>query len=160
MSNVSKLLDRVLPLLREAGIKVNGSLERNHYRLTPFGYSRPAWLTLDEYLSFQSPSELKGKRAAIVNIYSYLDFYPRFLALGLSKLDVECVTASVNVPQLDILRKSTTEMRATNMSRFLTDSAVDDLAREVNRVSSDCDMVIMPAVLCIFDGSEMPAQSA
>ena len=151
VSNVSKLLDRVLPLLREAGIKVNGSLERNHYRLTPFGYSRPAWLTLDEYLSFQSPSELKGKRAAIVNIYSYLDFYPRFLALGLSKLDVECVTASVNVPQLDILRKSTTEMRATNMSRFLTDSAVDDLAREVNRVSSDCDMVIMPAVLGIFD---------
>ena len=54
------------------------------------------------------------------------------------------------MPQLDILRKSTTEMRATNMSRFLRDDAVDALAREVEKASAGADMVVMPAVLGIF----------
>ena len=49
-----------------------------------------------------------------------------------------------------MLRKSTTEMRATNISRFLRDDAVDALAREINRVSAGTDMVIMPAILGMF----------
>lgn len=138
------------PLLADAGIGVRGTIERNHYRLTPIGIAKPAWLTMNDYLAFDSPSELKGKKAAIVNIAGYIDFYPRFLALGLSKLGVESTTAAVDVPQLATLRRSTTEMRATNMSRFLRDDAIDDLAREIRRVSKGADMVIMPAILGIF----------
>lgn len=150
IERTAKLLERTAPLLAEAGISASGTLERNHHRLTPLGIVKPAWLSLDDYLTFEHPEDLAGKKTAIVNIYSYLDFYPRFLTLGLSKLGAECICADVNVPQLDILRKSTTEMRATNMSRFLRDDAVDDLAREINRVSAGTDMVIMPAVLGIF----------
>lgn len=143
-------LDRTAPLLAEAGIKAHGSLERNHYRLTPMGFAKPAWLTLDDYLSFDSPSEFEGRKVAVINIYSYIDFYPRFIESGLRQFGAECMHADVNVPQLDILRQSTTEMRATNMSRFLRDDAVDALAREVNRASAGADMVVMPAVLGIF----------
>lgn len=150
IERVSSLLGRVAPLLAEAGISVHGNLKRNHYRLTPMGFVKPAWLSLDDYFTFDNPQDLKGKKIALVNIYSYIDFYPRFLALGLSKLGAGCTRAEVNVPQLDILRKSTTEMRATNMSRFLRDDAVDALAREVNRVSAGADMVVMPAVLGMF----------
>lgn len=150
IERTAKLLERTAPLLGEAGISASGTLKRNHYRMTPLGIVKPAWLTLDDYLSFERPEDLSGKKIAIVNIYSYLDFYPRFLTLGLSKLSNECICADVNIPQLDILRKSTTEMRATNMSRFLRDDAVDDLAKEINRVSVGTDMVIMPAVLGIF----------
>lgn len=150
INRTAELLDRTAPLLAEAGISASGTLKRNHYRLTPLGIVKPAWLTLDDYLSFEHLEEFAGKKIAIVNIYSYLDFYPRFLTLGLSRLGAECVCADVNVPQLDVLRKSTTEMRATNMSRFLRDDAIDDLAKEINRVSADTDMVVMPAVLGIF----------
>lgn len=73
------------------------------------------------------------KKVALVNIYSYLDFYPRFLAAGLAKKGVKCHMGTVNIPQLDILRRSTTEMRATNMSRFLTNEAVDDLCIQNQR---------------------------
>lgn len=144
------LLSRVAPLLAEAGINVAGSLERNHYRLTPLGFLKPAWLTLDDYFMLSDPEELKGKRYAIVNILSYLDFYPRFQAYGLGEHGAGTVTADVNIPELDILRKSTTQMRATNISRFLTDAAVDRLAKAVNDASKGTDAVIMPAVLGMF----------
>lgn len=150
IDRTARLLGRVQPLLAEAGINVTGSLERNHYRLTPLGFMKPAWLTLDDYLMLDTPREMEGKRLAIVNIFSYIDFYPRFLAYGLEKHGAECKEATVNIPQLDILRKSTTEMRATNMSRFLHNDAVDMLAKRINEVSAGCDAVIMPAVLGMF----------
>jgi len=143
-------LERVAPLLREAGIKASGSLSRNHFRLTPLGYLKPAWLTLDDYFTVDSPADINGKKYAIVNIKGYLDFYPRFLSHGLSKLGAECTTADIDLPVLDVLRKSTTEMRATNMSRVLDGEAIDMLAREINRVSEWADAVVMPAVLGIF----------
>ena len=150
IDRTARLLGRVQPLLAEAGINVTGSLERNHYRLTPLGFMKPAWLTLDDYLMLDTPREVEGKRLAIVNIFSYIDFYQRFLAYGLEKHGAECKEATVNIPQLDILRKSTTEMRATNMSRFLHNDAVDMLAKRINEVSAGCDAVIMPAVLGMF----------
>lgn len=145
-----RLLERVQPLLREAGINTLGSLDRNHYRLTPFGFLKPAWLTFDEYLYLDHTDDMAGKKTAIVNILSYLDFYPRYLSNGLRKLGVECVLDDVDIPELDVLRKSTTEMRSTNISRFLRNDAVDKLAREIDRVSRDCDAVIMSAVLGMF----------
>lgn len=144
------LLDRVPAIMQQAGIKVKGSLDRNHYRLTPLGFLKPAWLTLDDYFMIDNPEQIKGKKIAIVNIEGYIDFYPRFLAHGLMKSGASCIVTSVDIEALAPLRKSTTEMRATNMSRFLKEDAVDQLARRVDEVSSDCDMVIMPAVLGIF----------
>lgn len=156
VGRTAQLLGRVAPILAKAGIKVSGTLDRNHFRLTPLGIVKPAWLTLDDYFAFDRVEDLAGKKASIVNIYGYIDFYPRFLAYGLSKHGTECRIADVNVPQLDVLRKSTTEMRATNISRFLTDDAVDMLADAINRVSEGSDFVIMPAVLGIF--SDGPVQ--
>lgn len=147
---LSALLDRVKPLLKEAGINVTGNLDRNHYRVTPFGFLKPAWLSLDEYLTVKHPDELKGKKIAIVNIEGYIDFYPRFLRYGLAEHGASCTISAINIPQLDVLRKSTTEMRATNMSRFFRDDAIDKLADEINRVSKDADLVVMPALLGIF----------
>lgn len=144
------LLNKVPGILADAGIHVRGSLERNHLRMTPLGFVKPAWLTLDEYFSFDSPEQVAGKKFAIINIYSYNDFYPSFLAAGLEKLGASSFQRAVNIPQLNELRRSTTEMRATNMSRFLRDDADDLLASEINKASEGADAVIMPAVLGIF----------
>lgn len=145
------LLDKVQPILADAGINVRGSLDRNHYRLTPMGILKPAWLTLDDYLMLDHPDDLKDKKLAIVNIAGYIDFYPRFLSFGLSKHGAVCTTHDVDTPRLDTLRKSTTEMRATNMSRCIDGEAVDDLAKKINEVSKGADAVIMPAILGMFN---------
>lgn len=150
VERTASLLRKTAPLLAEAGISVSGTLERNHYRITPLGFMKPAWLTLDDYFSFERPEDPKGKKAVIVNIKGYIDFYPSFLKAGLNGLGMECWSVDVNIPQLDILRRSTTEMRATNISRFLKNDAVDALAKEINRTVAGADMVIMPAILGIF----------
>lgn len=151
-----KMLDRVPAILAEAGIKVEGNLDRNHYRLTPIGKMKPAWLTLKDYMTLETPDSVAGKKFAIVNIAHYIDFYPRFLALGLRNHGAECVEETIDIPQLATLRKSATEMRATNISRFLDDEAVDMLADQINKVSKDTDAVIMPAVVGIF--SDRPVE--
>lgn len=150
IERTSKMLEHVPQLLSEAGINMHGSLKRNHFRLTPMGGLKPAWLTLEEYASIENRDQWAGKKAAIVNIRSYIDFYPGFLAHGLAQLGVESQCHEVDVPQLDVLRKSTTEMRATNMSRFLNDESVDMLADAINKVSGKANMVIMPAILGMF----------
>lgn len=156
-ARLGALLERVKPLLAEAGIKVNGSLERNHYRMTPLGFFKPAWLTLDDYVNLGNPDRLPWKKVALVNILSYIDFYPRFLAYGLEKRGAECTISTVNIPQLDILRRSTTEMRATNMARFLHNDAIGLLARRVCEASRGADAVIMPAIFGMF--SEEPVKA-
>lgn len=153
IEKLRSMTKRVTEILAMAGIKVEGSPERNHYRLTPIGKMKPAWLTIKDYMMLEHPEDVAGKKIAIVNIFSYIDFYPRFLALGLRQHGAECTEATVDIPQLATLRKSATEMRATNISRFLTDEAVDMLAEEINKVSQGADLVIMPAVVGIFSDS-------
>lgn len=150
-----RMLANAPAMLADAGISVRGSLERNHLRATPFGYLKPSWLTMSEYLAVDKPDELNGRKIAIVNIAGYIDCYPRFLAYNLGKIGAECTTSAVDIPQLDHLRKSTTEMRATNMSRVLRDDAIDALAAEVNRVSKGADMVVMPAIIGMFSNEPM-----
>lgn len=150
IAHTARLLSKVPSILTEAGIRTWGSLERNHYRLTPMGFAKPAWLSLEDYFTYSHPSELRGKTAAVINIYSFLDFYPRFLVNGLSRLGVKCIMSEVNVPQLDPLRTSSTEMRSTKMAPYLKGEAVDELARAVETASRGTDMVIMPAVLGMF----------
>ena len=144
------LLSGVAPLLEKAGLIVNGSLDHNHERLTPLGFFKPAWLTLDDYAVMEYGASVPWNKVAIVNIKGYIDFYPSFLAHGLRGRGVECTFGDVDTPRLDQLRRSTTEMRATNISRFLNDAEIDQLARQVNAVSKGVDAVIMPAVIGMF----------
>ena len=46
-AGVAPLLERVGPMFEEAGIAVTGSATKNHWRLSPVGVFKPAWLTLD-----------------------------------------------------------------------------------------------------------------
>lgn len=156
LSRVEQILKWVPVLLDDAGIKVSGSLEKNHYRMTPMGLLKPAWLTMNDYLSFSHPSDFKGQSFAVVNIAGYLDFYPRFICAGLDRLGVKCAIHTVDIPEIAELRKSTTEMRATNMSRVIDTGNVDFLASKINEVSRSADAVVMPAVLGIF--SDAPVE--
>ena len=52
-----RLLEKVPGILADAGLKVEGTLNRNHYRLTPLGFLKPAWLSLDDYFMINSPDD-------------------------------------------------------------------------------------------------------
>lgn len=143
---VGRLAPKVAQMLRDAGVETSGSHERNHWRLTPTGVLKTAWLTIDDYLRLDNPERLPWRKVAIVNISGFLDFFPRFLAAGLEPRGVECALATVTVRALADQRVSSSEMRATNIARVLHGEAIDALAREINRVGADAEAVLFPAV--------------
>ena len=137
----------------EAGMKINGDATRNHYRLSPIGLLKPAWLTLDDYAAFDNDEHLPWRKVAIFNLNGYLDFYPKFLISGLSKKGIECEVSTLTIPQLENLRKSTTEMRAANIARVMTGETISAIAKEINAHIGAVNAVLMPAVFGLFDNS-------
>lgn len=140
-------------LLAGAGIKLNGEAGKNHFRLTPIGMFKPAWMTLDDYAMFDSSEKMPWSKIAIVNLEGYLDFYPKFLANGLKKKGVNCDFYTINLPQLEALRRSSTEMRATNIARVLVGDALSQFAKKINASISNVDAVLLPAVVGLFDSA-------
>lgn len=85
-------------LLAEAGVAVEGDAARNHYRLTPMGGLKPAWLTLEGYVRSSSPDALPWRKAALFNAEGFLDFYTQFLAEGFRRMGTECAVRTFNLP--------------------------------------------------------------
>lgn len=141
----------VKDIFARAGVSLVGSSERNHLRLTPLGALKPAWLTMEEYVTFQSQEEIKGRKIAIVNIAGYLDFYPDFIASTLTSLGAECSLGEVEVAELAPLRKSATELRAINISRRLTGDCLSRFAEQVREIAQGAELVLLPAVFGIDD---------
>ena len=53
VEKVETLAAKVKPLMSELGLYFRGNADVNHWRLSPLGAMKRAWLTLDEFASFQ-----------------------------------------------------------------------------------------------------------
>lgn len=142
---------QVKEIFRSAGMNLVGDYGKNHLRLTPIGGLKPAWLTLEEYVTFSEVSAKELQRVVIVTFAGYLDFYPDFIADGLRRGGVECRVESLSLPELERLRESATEMRAVNISRVMKDEVLERLAEKINGVAGDADLVLLPAVFGLND---------
>lgn len=147
VERVAHYAEQTQELLREAGIQTTGSTARNHYRFTPIGMVKPAWLSLADYTPLESADALPWRRVLVVNLEGYLDFFPSFVSAGLARLGVESSVATISLPQLEHLRKSTTEMRATNIARILEGDVLRALAEVLNERVGDAEAILMPAVV-------------
>ena len=97
---------RIMELFSEAGVRL-------HYKpgvwLTPLGKFREASLSLEDVDILPSPKF--GRRGLIVNFLGYHDFFSSFLAEGLEKQGMSCRVRFLNLPELEILQQSPSEMR-------------------------------------------------
>ncbi len=155
VGRISAYSEHFKELLFEAGIRVTGSAERNHYRLTPIGRFKPAWLSLEDYYSFADAEQMPWNKVLLLGIEGYLDFNPEFVAAGLERRGVECRIEHFSLPRLEALRKSTTEMRAANIARLLTGEMLDQVARTINEKVGDAEAIFMPAVAGLYDSRPM-----
>ncbi|MBO7169118.1 MAG: glycerol-3-phosphate dehydrogenase subunit GlpB, partial [Rikenellaceae bacterium] len=153
VDTVRSLAERVPSLFKEMNITLRGSAERNHYRVTPLGLLKPAWLTVDEYLRVENPQQTHWKRVAILNIDGFLDFQPNFVASSLAKQGIDSVVVNLTLPELERLRNNPTEMRATNIAKALVGETLEHLACEINAASKDFEAVLMPTVVGLMDGA-------
>ena len=155
IEDVSGLAGVAKKVLERAGIATAGEADRNHWRISPIGALMPTWLSLEGMATVEDASLMPWKRVALVNIVNYLDFPTKFLAAGLCERGVVVDVKAFTVPELEQLRKSPTEMRSTNIAKVIeNNNLVEKIANEVNRIVGDHDMVLLPAVLGIFNSQK------
>ncbi len=151
---VKKYAAEAPSLFEGCGIAVTGSAETNSWRITPTGERKPAWLTLPDFTPLKSRDEKIGEKALIVNILGYLDFNTKFLADSFEKQGTACRISSIKLEEMERLRKNPSEMRATNIARVMDrDGIWEKAAAQVKGLLKDEDVVILPAVFGLKDGS-------
>lgn len=155
IDNVKALAAEVKPLFKEVGVELKGEDSQNHWRITPLGALKRAWLTLDEYATVSSNGQMPWKKVAVLNVDGFLDFHTSYIAAGLEARGVETVVKGISMPELEKLRKNPTEMRSTNISKTLVGDRINTLAARINEHAKDVDAVLMPAVVGLTGCSDV-----
>ena len=131
---------RVAELFSEAGIGIHYS---EGVRLMPLGTFREAALSLDDVSIF--PTSHFARKALIVGVTGYQDFFGSFLAEGLEKQGIQCRLRNFSLPELDTFRQSAGEMRSVQIAPIL-DRAWESAVREIRVLLKDEDAVILPQI--------------
>lgn len=149
VNNILKLASQAKKLLTTAGIEMYGEANKIHERISPLGILAPAWLTIDGIATKSELEQKQVKKAAVIGINGYLDFFPRFIAATLEKNGIECDVRSITIDELRQIRESESEMRAPNISRILTCNRINKLADALNDavLPGDADVILFPAVI-------------
>lgn len=142
-------------LFESAGIAVVGSEAANHYYLTPVGLFKPAWLSTSDSAVSKTPDGSQWGPAAVVGIKGFLDFYPGFLADNLGRCGLKCDVAEITTPELEHLRKNTSEMRAPGIARIMHGDALARFAKAIVEAAPRAETVIIPAVIDIDGRTEI-----
>ena len=138
---------RILELFSEAGVRL-------HYSpgvwLTPLGNFKEAALALEDIDIFPSPKF--ARKVLIVNFLGYHDFFSSFLAEGLEKQGMSCRVRFLNLPELEKLAQSPSEMRSVQIARIM-DHLWEKVVQEVRVLLKDEDAVVLPQVFGLQDAA-------
>ncbi len=138
---------RMLDLFAGAGIPLH--FEQG-VRLMPLGTFRPAALALEDIDLLGAPRF--ADKVLVVGIAGFQDFFPGFLCDGLTKAGMQCRSVQLELPELEKLRVSPSEMRSVQVARTL-DRIWGKVLRETKRLLRDEDAVVLPQVFGLQDAS-------
>lgn len=146
-------------LLAEAGLKMKGEAKANHFRLTPIGLTKPAWLTMEGLVTSQEADKLPYKKVTVANIRGYLDLPTEFLVDNLRRLKVEVELKEFATDTLDFARHTPCELRATNIAKYLSDyENLAEVAEAINSLNASGEVILLPAVLGLTQQAETIAR--
>ena len=153
---IEKLTERAKLMLTDSGINMEGNAAANHWRITPMGVAKPAWLTLSDHLRIDDLGHLPAKRLALMCIRGYFDQPNSMLAQGLRDLGFEVYAIEFTTDDITSLRRSPSEMRATSLAKRLGGTnALQRIANQVNSLATEADMVLLPSVFGQSDDSDI-----
>ena len=145
---IATLADQAQSLLADAGIRVEGTPAANHWRVTPMGVAKPAWLTLKSHVRIDDLEKLPCKRLALMCVRGFFDEPNGMLANGLRELGFEVETIEFTTDDITALRRSPSEMRASSLAkRLVSNTSLQRVANQINALAVNADMVLMPSVL-------------
>lgn len=138
---------RIQDLFAEAGVRL-------HYapgvRLMPLGTFKESALSLEDVDLFPTPKF--ARKVLVVNLLGYHDFFSSFLAEGLEKQGMSCRVRFINLPEMEKLEQSPSEMRSVQIARIM-DRVWEKVVQEVRILLKDEDAVVLPQVFGLHDAS-------
>ena len=153
--NIAGLAEEAKQLLADADISMEGNATANHWRITPMGVAKPAWLTLSENVRIDSLDKLPAKRVALMCIRGYFDQPNGMLAQGLRELGFDVEAVEFTTDDITALRRSPSEMRATTLAkRLVSSNALQRTADQINNLAGDADMALLPSVFGQTDAAD------
>ncbi len=146
------LADEAKQLLADTGIYTTGTATQNHWRITPLGVTKPAWLSLRGMATSDAPNRLPWKRVTLLNLQGFIDFPIQFVAHNLSQLGCEVIIRDIMVERICQPRRTAAEMRAANLARTIgAGSKLQELADAINKASTANEVVLLPAITGMED---------
>lgn len=154
-NHVAELARMAESILQQTGIRLKGSCEENHYRITPLGHKRMTWLSPESVPTVGLHQKMDVSKIAVVGIEGFLDFQPQMVADELQREGIQASAHYVHLPLLDRLRENPSEFRAINVARWLDrPENMAQIVEEILPLIADAEAVFMPA--CIGLDSEQP----
>ncbi len=138
-------------LLASWSVPMRGSLRAgNHLRLTPLGKTAYAWLSSPEAMTCEnidgSQPIWPWKKAVLVNIEGFLDYYPEILVAELNARGVETECRVLSLPVLEELRINHSEFRSINIARALdSEEYFHPLTKAFDQAAGEADLLLLPA---------------
>ena len=152
---IADLAVQAKSLLSDAGIQMEGTATANHWRVTPMGVAKPAWLTLKSHLRIDDLDKLPCKRLALMCVRGFFDEPNGMLANGLREMGFDVEMIEFTTDDITALRRSPSEMRASSLAKhLLSNSSLQRVADEINRHAGNADVVLLPNVLADEDSYE------
>ena len=149
---IATLAEQAKSLLDDAGVIMEGNAAANHWRITPMGIAKPAWLTLFGHLHIDNLNQLPARRVALMCVRGFFDQPNGMLANGLKELGFEVEKIEFTTDDITALRRSPSEMRASSLSKHLvSNNALQRVADQINSLTGDAELVLMPSVLADED---------
>ncbi|AHG20462.1 glycerol-3-phosphate dehydrogenase [Chania multitudinisentens RB-25] len=146
---VAALAVEAVQLLERCGLKMQGSNQQNHLRVTPLGTCRATWLSPQAIPTAPFGDVLPWRRIAVLGIEGFLDFQPQMAASSLAaEQSVQVDEVSLHLPVLDRLRNNPSEFRAVNIARVLDrPENLAVLIEEIQRQAGQAEAIFLPACL-------------
>ncbi len=153
IERTSAYLNEISGFFNNLGIRILGDPSKNVNRMSPTGNICTTCFTFNDFEPLLAKDEHWGKSVLVVNIQDYLDFNTKFISNALDSMGAKTRVHSINIEEMDRLRKNPSEMRAANIARVMDrGEAWKKVIVEVNKlITDDDDMVILPAVFGLKD---------
>ena len=152
---IATLANEAKQLLADAGIEMDGSADANHWRITPMGVAKPAWLTLSENVRIDDLAKLPAQHIALMCIRGFFDQPNGMLAQGLRDLGFDVKMVEFTTDDITALRRSPSEMRATSLAKHLvSNNALRRVADQINTLAADAELVLLPSVFGRSDDND------
>ena len=149
---IATLAEQAKSLLDDAGVIMDGNATANHWRITPMGIAKPAWLTLFGHLHIDDLNQMPARRVALMCVRGFFDQPNGMLANGLKELGFEVEKIEFTTDDITALRRSPSEMRASSLSKHLvSNNALQRVADQINSLTGNAELVLMPSVLADED---------